>query len=287
MIVLDNASSDGSVAMLRGEFPEVKVIANSENVGFAQGVNKIVAQATGDYVLLLNPDTWIAKGALARLVETVESDRKIAVAGAQLTSFSGDSQQSVLAPPSLTKEFLNLLPEVKSLVLPNSLRRRLLRRRESYQGKYSTVPAVSGGAMLIRSVVFREVGGMDPRFFVYHEEVDLCQRIQKAGWKIVFVPDAQILHSDALSTGYRTNRLPSEPVLSWRLSGLSILFEKHGSRAEHRAFLRMANILLRSRACGARLRALFSRNRSTAFRARANELTAAADQLVRAEATAS
>lgn len=281
VVVVDNASTDGSLAMLEYEFPEIKVLANTENIGFARAVNQAFEQATTDYLFLLNPDTWLAKKALVRLIEMAERDPAIAVVGAQLTSFDGESQQSVLGKPGLLKEVLNLFPELKAILLPQGLKRMLLRRRERKQGQITVVPAVSGGALLVRSEAFKQVGGMDPRFFVYHEEVDLCLRFQKSGRKIVFAPLAQVLHIDALATGYKTNRLPPEPVLSWRLQGLSILFEKHYSPGQHKMFLRMASTVLTLRAAAVRVSAAFVGSRSESYRARADELAAAAVRIQR------
>jgi GT2 family glycosyltransferase len=141
------------------------------------------------------------------------------------------------------------------------------------------VTAVSGGAMLLRSEAFRRVGGMDPRFFVYHEEVDLCLRLRKEGWKIVFAPQAQVLHADALSTGYKTDRLPMEPVLSWRLNGQSILFEKHFTASQHRKFVKMASTVLKTRATIAKLGAHFAGAKREHLFARAEELRSAAARL--------
>lgn len=279
VVIVDNASSDGSLAMLEWEFPKIKVLANTENLGFARAVNQAFEASDSDFFMMLNPDTWVAKNSIVRLVEMAERDPEIAVVGAQLTSFEGDSQQSVLAKPTLAKEFLNLLPELKSILLPYSVKSILIRGREQRRGQIIEVPAVSGGAMLIRSAAFRQAGGMDERFFVYHEEVDLCLRLHKSGWKIVFAPQAQILHYDALSTRYKPTKIPDEPVLSWRLNGLSILFEKHGSAGQRKRFIAMASFLLRFRAMLCRFRSGFASDSAAVWQGRAKELEMAAVSL--------
>ncbi len=279
VIIVENASSDGSLAMLEYEFPQIKVLVNPVNIGFAAAVNQSFAASDSDFFLMLNPDTWVAKNSIVRLVEMAERDPEIAVVGAQLTSFEGDSQQSVLAKPNMAKEFLNLLPELKGILLPYSIKSILIRGRERRRGQIIEVPAVSGGAMLIRSSAFRQAGGMDERFFVYHEEVDLCLRLRKSGWKIVFAPQAQILHYDALSTRYRPTKIPNEPVLSWRLNGLSILFEKHGSAGQRNRFIGMARLLLRFRAVLCRIRSGIASGSSSLWQARAKELEMAAVSL--------
>lgn len=279
IIVVDNASSDGSLAMLESEFHDLTVLANRENVGFARAINQAFVSCTSDFFLMLNPDTWVAKNAVVRLVEMAERDPKIGVVGAQLTSFRGDTLQSVLARPNLAKEFLNLFPELKAVLLPPFIKQILLRSRERRRGEIIEVPAVSGGAMLVRSVAFKDAGGLDERFFVYHEEVDFCLRVQKLGWKVVIAPDAQVLHLEALSTGFKVNRLPSEPVLGWRLTGLAILFEKHGSRRQSARFVRMAQILLKVRALLCSLRAWWGGEMRENWKRRSQELELAAVRL--------
>lgn len=279
VVIVDNASTDGSLAMLEWEFPHIKILSNQENIGFASAVNQAFAASDSDFFMMLNPDTWVAKNAIVRLVEMAERDPDIAVVGAQLTSFEGDSQQSVLAKPTMAKEFLNLLPELKAILLPYSIKSILIRGRERRRGQIIEVPAVSGGAMLIRSSGYRQAGGMDERFFVYHEEVDFCLRLRKMGWKIVFAPQAQILHYDALSTGYKPTKIPNDPVLSWRLNGLAILFEKHGSAGQRRRFISMAKLLLRFRAVLCRLRSNLAKSSAALWRDRATELEMAAVSL--------
>ena len=167
----------------------------------------------------------------------------------------------------------------KTIILPYSIKNHLISGRDRRRGQIIEVPAVSGGDMLIRSAAFRQAGGMDERFFVYHEEVDLCLRLHKSGWKIVFAPQAQILHYDALSTRYKPTKIPAEPVLSWRLNGLSILFEKHGTRGQRSRFIAMAKLLLRFRAMLCRFRSGIAPGSATLWKARAKELEMAAVSL--------
>ena len=103
VVIVDNASSDGSLAMLEWEFPHIRVLTNTENIGFARAVNQAFEASDSDFFMMLNPDTWIAKNSIVRLVEMAERDPEIAVVGAQLTSFEGDSQQSVMSKPILAK----------------------------------------------------------------------------------------------------------------------------------------------------------------------------------------
>ncbi len=279
VVVVDNASVDDTVGMIQDEFPDARLISNHENRGFAAAVNQGASSTQAEFFLMLNPDTWISRGALAKLLAVMGQDPRIAVVGAQLASFRGDDQGSVLAPPTLTKEFFNLLPELKAILVPAFLKRRLQRGRHVERRGQVEVPAVSGGAMLVRTRAFREAGGLDERFFVYHEEVDLCLRLAQRGWRIVFQPAAVVLHYDALATGFRTNRLPPEPVLSWRLRGTAVLFEKHTVAGTRDRFVRLACRLLRLRALLARWRGRWAAAGQADWARRAEELEMAAVSL--------
>lgn len=244
IVVVDNESRDGSEEMIRERFPEVQLIANPYNAGFAKAVNQGFAVADSDYMFILNPDTWVARNALARLLEEIESDSSISAVGAQLTNFAGEKLPSVLAAPTLFKEFWNLIPELKSRLFPRACRLWLQQIRSRETNRAADVLAVSGAAMLVRSNDFRALGGFDERFYLYHEEVDYCIRLRKRGLRVRFVPQAQVLHHDALASGYRTDTLPDEPVLGWRIMGKWLLFAKHGTSAQRRAYVLLVSVLL-------------------------------------------
>lgn len=279
LVVVDNASSDGSVEMLTRDFPAAFVIPNCQNLGFARAINQAFAYCNSPYFAFLNPDTWIARGTLSNLLETFERDPQIAVVGAQLTAFSGDTQPSVLAGPTVFKEFWNLLPEFKAILLPKRLKRFLLNFRTHDSRGVQEAEAVSGGALVVRSESFRQADGLDDRFFLYHEEVDLCLRLRKSGWKIAFQPRAQVLHHDALASGFRAHRLPTEPVLTWRLMGKKLLFEKHGSVGQVRRYVRMASLILHLRAVCCQIIAVFAGQSGINWRKRETELSKAAKRL--------
>lgn len=244
VVIVDNDSRDGSVDLIKERFPEVQLTANSYNAGFAKAVNQGFALADSDYLLILNPDTWVARNALTKLLTEIESDSSISAVGAQLTNFAGEKLPSVLATPTLHKEFWNLIPELKSLLFPRACRQWVQHLRSSGSNQPVDVPAVSGAAMLVRSNDFRDLGGFDERFYLYHEEVDYCIRLRKKGLRVRFVPQAQVIHHDALASGYRTDRLPDEPVLGWRIMGKWLLFAKHGTAAQRRAYVLLVSVLL-------------------------------------------
>lgn len=247
VIVVDNNSQDESTSSIAREFPEVKLIPNSNNRGFASGANQVVHAATTDFVLILNPDTWVTPGAITRMIARANLSPRIATVGAQIATFKGDDQPSVFEMPSLAKEILNFLPELKSLFFFRSFKRSVLKNRLKKSDFGIEVTSVSGAAMLLRRSAVLEAGGFDERFFLYHEELDLCVRLKKLGYVNLFEPEAVILHHDALASGYRLDRLPGNPVLTWRLQGKELLFSKHFQPEQLRRYRRMASFLLKSR----------------------------------------
>lgn len=209
--VVDNGSSDGSVAMLRRDFPEVHLIANDRNLGFAGG-NNAALRAIGfsDYsqssaassthsaeilpaaVLLLNPDTELHPGALQSLVDFLRRTPQAGIAGAQLLFGDGSFQHSVFDFPGLWQLAIELLPGPGRLV-ESRLNGRYPRRLYE-QGKPFKVGHPLGAAMCVRREAIAQAGLLDEQYHMYVEEVDWSKRIQTAGWQAYCVPAAKITH---------------------------------------------------------------------------------------------
>ena len=192
IIVVDNASTDGSAPMVLSEFPEAVLIANDENHGFAAANNQGIRKATGRYVLLLNPDTLILDGAIDTMLDWCERHPDVGCAGCQVLESETKIQATGFGDPGP----LNLLLIETGLhrALPKS---RLFGRPEYGWWDRATeldVDVISGMFMLIPARVLDEVGLLDEAFFVYSEEADLCRRIRRAGHRCVFTPVARILH---------------------------------------------------------------------------------------------
>lgn len=197
VIVVDNASTDGSVAMLHAEFPQVLVIANSDNVGFTRGNNQGLAVARGDYLLLLNPDTEIEADALHVLLDYAKSHPAAGMIGPQLRNPDGSVQPSRRRFPTLPLLFL------ESTWLQCLAPRPWLRRfyvEDCPDTEFQAVDWITGAAMLTRREVVAQVGGMDEGFFMYSEELDWCRRIRAAGWETHYVPTARIIHHEGKSS---------------------------------------------------------------------------------------
>lgn len=181
MICVDNGSKDGSAEYVERAFPETIVIRNSENRGFAAAANQGIERAVGRDVLLLNPDARLSAGSLDRLLQVLESRADCGIVAPQLVYEDGRKQHSVDDDPTLATALMN-----KSLL-------RRVRRRPEPQEPIEVENGV-GAALLIRGEVLRRVGKLDEDYFLFLEETDLCLRARRAGWKVLFVPDARVIH---------------------------------------------------------------------------------------------
>lgn len=198
ILVVDNASHDGTVEMLRAEFPDVRVIANSENVGFTRGNNQALALAQGRYLFLLNPDTELRPGALQTLYDFAEANPRAGIIGPQLFYGDGSVQSSRRRFPTLATAFL------ESTILQQWFpRHRVLTRyymNDTRDDATQPVDWVNGAAMFVRRAVYDQIGGLDEGFFMYSEELDWCYRAKQAGWEIFYLPSAQITHFEGKSS---------------------------------------------------------------------------------------
>ncbi len=189
--VIDNASSDGSVAMVREHFPQVEVIANGENVGFAAANNQVLEAFDSPYVMLLNPDTIVKPDAVRTLLEYMEANPQVGMIGPKLLNEDGSLQRSCWRGfPSLGFVLSDLLYLWK--LLPGLVRRYELSGDELNQMR--EVDHILGACMLTRREIVEQVGPMDAGYFLFLEETDWCYRIRKAGFSIAYVPDAEIIH---------------------------------------------------------------------------------------------
>ncbi|MBN1920925.1 MAG: glycosyltransferase family 2 protein [Anaerolineae bacterium] len=197
VIVVDNASTDDSVAMLHAEFPHITVIANTENLGFTKANNQGLAIARGAFILLLNPDTEVCESALHTLIDYAKQDPAIGIIGPQLLNPDQTIQPSRRRFPTLPVLFL------ESTWLQKWAPRSLLRRyyvKDRSASEIQSVDWITGAAMLTRREVVQQVGGLDEGFFMYSEELDWCRRIKQAGWEIAYLPTARITHHEGKSS---------------------------------------------------------------------------------------
>jgi GT2 family glycosyltransferase len=199
VIVVDNASTDGSVELVRQRFPSVRLIELAENVGFGAGNNAGIRTASGRYFLLLNSDAWPVDDAIERLVTFADDHRDAAVVGPRLLNPDGSLQRSVRGFPTLwrlaTEYFFlrKLAPRTQAL-------------NAFYGGRFDhrsvrEADWLYGACLLVRSEAAAEVGLFDEDFFLFSEETDWCYRFGAAGWKVLFFPGAEVVHIGGASHG--------------------------------------------------------------------------------------
>jgi len=185
VIVVDNASSDGSCEMIEEEFTGVKLIKSNINVGFAKANNQGIEASIGKYILFLNPDTMGKENSLANMVDALRSNQDIGVIGSVLVNLDGSPQASYGKFPTVNNMLaLN--------ILPMSLKRAGINIPRD--NRFFKVDYVAGASLMTRKEVIEQVGGFDERFFAYFEETDFCYRVSNKGWKIVIDNSAEVIH---------------------------------------------------------------------------------------------
>ena len=184
--------------MIEEEFPEVRLIANSENVGFTVGNNQGITASRGRYVLLLNPDTEIVGNALATMVEYMDHHPRVGALGPQLLNPDGSIQSSRRRFPTLATAFL------ESTILQQWFPDNAVLRRyyilDRLDDEVQEVDWVTGACLLARREAIEEVGLLDEGFFMYSEELDWCRRAKGRGWKVIYLPTARVIHYGAQSS---------------------------------------------------------------------------------------
>jgi N-acetylglucosaminyl-diphospho-decaprenol L-rhamnosyltransferase len=198
VVVVDNASGDGSADMLRAEFPQVRLMANAQNVGFGAANNQALVESDAPFVLFLNPDTEVRPEAIGRLLAFMQDRPRVACAGPRLLNPDGSTQSSRRAFPGVATAF------VESTILQRWFGglKALARFYRAAQADNQPQPVdwLVGACLLMRRSALDQVGFFDERFFMYSEEMDLCYRLRQAGWEVWYVPAAEVVHHEAASS---------------------------------------------------------------------------------------
>lgn len=199
MIVVDNASVDGSLEAIAATCPEVVLIASKENLGFGRGNNLGTDSASGEILLFLNTDTEIRAGALGAIVSLFEKERQIGAVGARLENPDGTHQPSAILVPSLWRIFC----EFFWLDRTGYPRFSGMFQNGFDPDSEQDIEAAHGAALAVRRDLFDEIGRFDPDYFMYFEEADLCTRIAEWGYRIRYTPEAVVMHHVSASSGDR------------------------------------------------------------------------------------
>jgi hypothetical protein len=242
IVVLDNASDDGSAGVVRRLFPQVRVIEQKLRAGFGANQNTAIRATSGRYVYLVNPDTSSDDWGFARLVAELDRHPRVAALGPRLVYPDGEQQESAWRFPTPRVSLVGLatLGRVGSVQSVGQLAR--------------SVDWVMGSALALRREALDEIGLFDESFFMYFEETDLCLRLRKAGWDVWYFPELTVVHQKAEST----TDLPERRINEW-WRGHHQYWRKHHSPAG----ARVAALAMGARYAGAALRA-----RDAAHRAR-------------------
>ena len=231
VIVVDNGSHDGSVAALRAAHPDVRVLENGANLGFAAACNRGLREARAPYCLLINSDAEVCPGAVAALAAVLDEQPEVGIAGPRTVGPDGGPQVSF--GPDLTplaewrqRRLVVALREGKAAAVREVVALSALEQEPVW---------VSGSCLLARKTALDAVGGLDERFFLYEEDVDLCLRVRRAGWRILYTPRALVRHH----LGKSMETAPARSRLEYDKSHLRF-YAKHrglGARALLRAYL--------------------------------------------------
>ena len=205
VIVVDNASTDGSVPMVEAEFPAVRVLANSENAGFTRANNQGLAVSQGRYVFFLNPDAEVLCDAPATMVAFMDAHPEAGALGPQLRYGDGSLQSSRRRFPTLATAIFESTP--LAWHLPPAANRWARRYHmddvpvpDERSKSAQQVDWVVGAALLARRTALDQVGGFDEGYFMYSEELDWCRRASDAGWQILYYPAAKVIHHEGKSS---------------------------------------------------------------------------------------
>lgn len=222
VIVIDNASTDNSVEMVKSQFPQVDLIANENNRGFATANNQGIEIATGEYILLLNPDTVVLADALAKSLQFAQDHPEAAVVGCKVLNPDRTLQPTCFMYPSLLNMAISSVFLHK--LFPKS--RFFARERMGYwkRDDVREVQVVTGCFMLVQRKAIDEIGPLDENFFMYGEETDFCYRIAKAGLKILFTPEPKIIHLG----GQSTKQAPAAMIVRLRMGILQFIRKNRG-----------------------------------------------------------
>lgn len=192
VIVVDNASSDESVKMVKELFPQATLLPQSDNMGYSKGNNVGLDVAIGNYLLLLNPDTEVLPNGLEPLIQFMEENADVGMAGPTLLNPDGTHQPSAAALPTLKTEFLRQTMLFR--LFPNAL------PTQGNPHQPHPVESVTGAALCVRRSCLEQVGPLDPHIFMFYEDTDWCKRAKDHGWAVWFVPTNGVMHVKAAAS---------------------------------------------------------------------------------------
>ncbi|MBI5123435.1 glycosyltransferase family 2 protein [Candidatus Roizmanbacteria bacterium] len=229
VFVVDNASTDGSVEKARQKFPEFNFIFNKENLGFGKAHNLVLKKSDSSYILTLNPDTEVPRGTLSYIYDFMEKNPDVGIASSRVEKADGSIDgASHRGFPTPLASFLYFF-------FKND---RLYHLTDRDMTKTHEVDSVVGAFMFIKKSVLEKVGYFDEEYFLYGEDIDLCFRVKKAGFKVMYVPEVKIMHVKGVSSGIKkhsqeksgADKSTKNKSLGYFYSTMKIFYKKHYSK---------------------------------------------------------
>lgn len=206
VIVVDNASRDKSAEMVEKDFPQVTLIQNRKNLGFARGANQGIKISRGRYIFLLNPDTLITTGELDKMIDFMEENKEVGICGPKMVDSQGNLHHSCRRFPNYLTSISSSQSLLFKLFPGNPLSQEYLLTEKNHREEME-VDWVSGSALLARKDMLDQIGNLDENFFMYVEDVDLCYRAKKGGWKVFYYPHTEIRHLIGASTNQEKSKM--------------------------------------------------------------------------------
>jgi len=215
IFVVDNNSEDGSSDMVKTEFPRVRLIQNTENLGFGKANNRAIERAKGNYLFFLNPDAEVCQDAIGIMVDFMEKNPNVGLAGTALIFPDGSPQSSV---EKIYPGARYAAADLKNLP--------------------GDIAWVMGASMIARAGLIKKIGGFDERFFLYGEDIDLCLSVRKYGFAVGYIPDAVIIHHEGQS---EKNSLPLH-VFEKKMAAAILFFKKHYSEKSRKKIINIHSL---------------------------------------------
>lgn len=207
VFVVDNASSDGSQDMVRSQFPQVHLIANLEAVGFTRAVNKGLAKGTGQHFLVAHPDVKFEAGTIEKLHAFLATHAQVGIVGGNLIYPDGSYNPCPIAKRSIQRELVDFFYASLRFLFPKWpwLGQRLKKSRDAFYWDHKSntkSDVVWNACMMFKRDILETVGNFCEEFFIWYSDSDLCYRAKKAGWQIVYLADAPVVHYEKQSSGF-------------------------------------------------------------------------------------
>ncbi len=239
IVIADNASTDGTIELLEREFPSVRIVARARNDGLSAAINDGVTASKGPYIAQLNPDVYATEDALTPLAEYLRLNEHVGIVAPKLLNDDGTVQLSCRRFPGYSTALFNRYSVLTRLLPRNRFSRDYL-MADFDHASVQDVDWVSGAALMLPRAVFDRIGGWDPGYFMFSEDVDVCRRVHDAGYRVVYNPAVAVHHTIGVSAHPSARMIVARHRSMWRY------YRKHMRRGRTRDLATAAGIAARA-----------------------------------------